>query len=266
MAAAVAAGAGAAALPVGELAALAREAALPQGEQNVRQILKWVGFQHAITRERITGESFTTFIEIQNMEEADVMNLSSSFSKRTPAAQRIQFGQRRTKKLKAITHWAKDFRRCDLSVTIDGLDLNSFNSDIEEAARRQEIRKQMMDSSEAVMKEASPGPLKSEAKWHEWSLAFDNYLSSAFGVDGVPLNYVIRLNDAPDHATAFLDFTDKCVACAPLQGPAFDADKRKVHQIIVSFTKGELSEDWLKPFKHLKNGRIDMIELRRHFQ
>ena len=123
-----------------------------------------------------------------------------------------------------------------------------------------------METSETVMKEASPGNLKSEAKWTEWEPAFDNYLSAAFGVDGVPLNYIIRINDAPDHTTVFQDFTDKCVACAPLIGPAFDADKRKVHQIILSFTQGELSEDWLKPFKRLKNGRIDMIELRRHFQ
>ena len=88
------------ALPVGELAALARETALPQEEQNVRQILEWVGFQHAITRERITGESFTMFAEIQTLEESDITNLADSFSKRTPAAQRILFGQRRTKKIK----------------------------------------------------------------------------------------------------------------------------------------------------------------------
>ena len=77
----------------------------------------------------------------------------------------------------------------------------------------------------------------------------------------MPLNYIIRINDAPDHTTVYQDFTDKCVACAPLTGPAFDADKRKVHQILVSFTQGELSEDWLKLFKHLKNGHINFIEL-----
>ena len=64
-------------------------------------------------------------------------------------------------------------------------------------------------------------------------------------MDGVPLSYVIREKDAPDHVTVFTDFTDKCVACAPLSGAAFDADKRKVHQMLVSFTQGELSEDWL---------------------
>ena len=123
-----------------------------------------------------------------------------------------------------------------------------------------------MDTSEAVMKEASPGNLVSEAKWNEWSISFKNYLLSGFGVDGVPLNYIICINDNPDHNTVFQDFTDKCVACAPLTGPAFDANKRKVHQILVSFTQGELSKDWLKPFKRLKNGRIDFTELRRHFQ
>ena len=168
--------------------------------------------------------------------------------------------------MKAIIHWAKDFCRCDLPVTIDGLNLDSFNAAIAESARRHEIRQKQMETSEIVMKEASPGNLVSEAKWNEWSVAFKNYLLSGFGVDGVPLNYVICINNAPDHTTVFQDFTDKFVACSPLTGPAFDADKRKVHQILVSFTQGELSEDWLKPFKRLKNGRIDFIELRRHFQ
>ena len=249
-------------LPVGELAALARENALPDEEQNVRNTLEWIGFQHAIQRERITAESFVTFGDVQMLEESEIESLSSSFSKRTPAAQRIQFGQRRIKKLKALIHWAKDFRRCSLPVTIDGLDLNSFNAALDVAGRRQEICQQLIDGSEMVMKEASPGKLVSEAKWNEWAPALENYLSSGFGVDGVPLSYVIRRNEVPDHAGTYPDFQDKCVACAPLVGAAFNADKRTVHQMMVSFTQGELSEDWLKPIKAQQNGRADMVELR----
>ena len=181
------------ALPVGELAALARENALPDDERHVRTTLEWIGFQHAVQRERITNESFTTFGEIQMLEEQDITALASSFSKRTPAAQRILFGQRRTKKLKSTIHWTKDFRRCSRPVTIDGLNLDRFNAALETAARRQEIRKQQMDSFAEVLKDASPCPLVSEAKWLDWEHAFDNYLSSAFGVDGVPLSYVIRV-------------------------------------------------------------------------
>jgi len=34
---------------------------------------------------------------------------------------------------------------------------------------------------------------------------------------------------------------------------------------MVSFTQGEMSEDWIKPVKCLKNGRKDKISLRAHF-
>ena len=68
-----------------------------------------------------------------------------------------------------------------------------------------------------------------------------------------------------DRSTIFSDFTDKTIACAELSGLAFDADKRKVHQIIISFTQGQLSEDWIKPVAKEKNGRSDMIALQNHF-
>ena len=48
----------AAALPVGEQAEVTREGALPAGEKSVRTTLEWIGFPHAIVRERITNESF----------------------------------------------------------------------------------------------------------------------------------------------------------------------------------------------------------------
>ena len=114
------------ALPVGELAALTRETALPDDQKIVRSTLEWIGFQHAITREKITAESFLTFGDVQSLEESEITALASSFSKRTPATQMILFGQRRIKKLKALIHWAKDFCRCSLSVAIDGLNPSYF--------------------------------------------------------------------------------------------------------------------------------------------
>ena len=84
-------------------------------------------------------------------------------------------------------------------------------------------------------------------------------------MDGVPLSYVIIAEDSPDRTTIFNDFSDKCVACAPLTGPAFDADKRTVHQFMVSFPQGEMAEDWIKSVKAQKNGREDMKRLRDHF-
>ena len=130
------------ALPAGEVAALAREAALGDEEKAVRSTLLWIGFPHAIVRERICNEAFTTFADIQGLKETDITALASSFTKRTPTNTRIQFGQRRIRRLKALIHWALDFRRCSLEVDTDGLDAISFCKALETATRRQEIRTQ----------------------------------------------------------------------------------------------------------------------------
>ena len=247
-----------------EAAAAAAELLLPDEEQDLRTVLNWVGFS-AIQRQRLCDEAFTVLNDFEGMTEKDVRTLEESFGKRTPAATRIIFGQRRTKYLTALVNWVKDFRRIDLEPDIVGLDAAGLRAELKIASRREEVRQAQIEKSDAVMKEASPGMLKTEAKWNEWEPAFENFLSCAFGVDGIPLSYVIRSEDAPDRATMFHDFADKCVACAPLNGPAFDADKRTVHQFMVSFTQGEMSEDWIKPVKSQKDGREDMKRLRDHF-
>ena len=247
-----------------EAAAAAAELALPVEQRNLRQCMEWIGFS-ALHRTRICSESFQTLQDLLEFTEDDISSLADSFAKRTPAASRIIFGQRKTKFLQAMVHWVKDFRRTDQLPTIAGLNEVSFKGVIGVAARREEVRKEEIENAEAVLKEASPGPLETEARWHEWEPALENYLSSTYGVDGVPLVYVIRPNDAPDRTTTFSDFNERAVANAPLTSPAFDADKRRVHQLIVSFTQGQMSEDWIKPVKRLRNGREDMKRLRAHF-
>ena len=157
----------AAPLPVGENAALARENALPDEEKHMRSALLWIGFPHAIVRERICNEIGVTFQDVQQLKEADITSLASSFSKRTPANTRIMFGQRRIRRLKAFIHWTQDFRRTSLPVSIDGLDAVSFCAALDEAAERETIRQKMIDTQEQVMAKASPGNLVSEAKWQE---------------------------------------------------------------------------------------------------
>ena len=97
------------------------------------------------------------------MKEKDVTEVSDSFQKRT-SSQKIIFGQRKIKKLQVLIHWVQDFRRCNSSPSIVDLDRTSFLAALDTAAHREEIRKVQIENSESVMKEASPGPLVSEAK------------------------------------------------------------------------------------------------------
>jgi hypothetical protein len=54
-------------------------------------------------------------------------------------------------------------------------------------------------------------------------------------------------------------------ACAPLTGTSFQADARRVHQLIKSFLQTETAEQWVNPHARLQNGRVDFKALRAHY-
>ena len=102
------------------------------------------------------------------------------------------------------------------------------------------------DQVDTISKAADPGKLKDERKWPEWYPAFVNYLSTIPRVYGVLLSYIVPDNEAPDHAHGFAgDFTEEIIACAPLDGPKFRADTRKVHQLLKNLQTAELAEQWI---------------------
>ena len=65
------------ALPVWEIAAPARENALPDEERRVWYTLLWISFPHAIVREQICNELFITFQDIQQLIEVNITSLAS---------------------------------------------------------------------------------------------------------------------------------------------------------------------------------------------
>jgi len=165
----------------------------------------------------------------------------------------MYFGLQRTKQLKATLHWVQDFARVSEVPTLDGLTQESFKAAISIAAQRADIRKKEAKDTSSVSSEASPGKLKDNKKWQEWITGCKNMLSTLLGVSGVPLLYVIREKEKAEpegHNT----FVQKCIACAPLTGPHFEADARKVHQLATTFTQGETSEQWIKRHVKKQNG------------
>ena len=88
-------------------------------------------------------------------------------------------------------------------------------------------------------------------------------LSTILGGNGVPLSYVARENPEPmpeGHGT----FVQKCIACASLTGPHFEADARRVHQLATSFTQVKILEQWIKV--NSKKNCIDLEALYAHYQ
>jgi len=163
-----------------------------------------------------------------------------------------------------MLHWAQDFVRISHVPTITGLTEEEFLVKINTAGERADVRKVLREQSDAKPKVASPGPLVSELKWPDWEPQFTNYLSTIVGMNRIPLSYVIRENDAPNRTGPYANFTEEYIECAPLSGVGYEADRSAVHQSLISFTSGQLSEDWIKSINHFKDGRRGMIALRAH--
>ena len=139
----------------------------------------------------------------------------------------------------------QDFSRVSKRPNTDDLDEASFKAELGMAAQRSTIRKQEAKDDSSVSSEASTGKFKDHRKWNEWIMGFENMLLIILGVNGVPLSYVVREN--PETTPKRHDtFVKKCIACAPLTGPHFDADARRVHQLETSFKQGNISEQWIK--------------------
>ena len=234
----------------------------------VDQCLEWIGFGIPNQRLTISTEAgFNSLNDLNDIEEKDIRDMADSFQKRT-IANRINFGMRRTKWLIAMMHWVQDFSRCSKRPTIDDfVTTNDFKQALSTAAQRASLHKVDTEQVDTISKAADPGKLKDERKWPEWYPAFVNYLSTIPGVYGVPLSYIVRDNEAPDHGRNFEgDFTEEIITCAPLRGPKFRADARKVHQLLKNFLTAESAEQWIRPLAARGNGRDDILELLRHYE
>ena len=229
-------------------------------------ILTWIGFDQEATRVRIREEGFDTFADLATMKEKDIRDLAESYSRRTVADGRAIFGLRRIRYMIGLIHWAQDFGRVGEEPSLEGInDTVQFRTVLDEASQRADVRKIEKDQSDTVSKAADPGKFKDERKWPEWEPAFTNYLSTIPGVNGIPLSYVIRESQVPDRDIDYPSFNERAIAYAPLTGPNFQADARKVHQLLKSFLQTETAEQWIKPIARRLSGRDDMIALRNHY-
>ena len=229
-------------------------------------ILTWIGFDNQATRERIRAEGLGSFSDLMPMKEKDIRDLAESYGRRTVGDGRVIFGLRRIRYLIGLIHWVQDFGRTGQTPTI--VDINNdaqFRETLDEAYYRADVRKIEKDQSDTVSKAADPGKLKDERKWPEWEPAFVNYLSTIPGVSGVPLSYVVREKETGEPGMEYSSFNERAIACAPLTGPTFQADARKVHQLIKSFLQTETAEQWIKPMARRQSGREDMQALRNHY-
>ena len=235
---------------------------------DVHQCLEWIGFGDVQHHNAIIDEGgFDRLMDFYDINKTDIRDMAESFSKRSPAANCIIFGMRRIKWLISMMHWAQDHQQCSEDPDLDDIaNADKFKEALLVSAQRASLRKTDAEQVDTISKAADPGKFKDKKKWPDWEPAFMNYLSTIPGVRGVPLSYVVRENDAPDHEMDFgNNFTAHSIACAPLNDSSFRADARKVHQLLMNFLVAESAEQWRKDLTPRVNGSRDMEALRNHY-
>lgn len=244
------------------------EAIVPVGiseAHSIMQSMHWIGFRQDDNRNALISDAFESFNDVKLLTEKDITTLSSSFAARTQQNGRMHIGTRRTKWLKAFVHWNQDFYRISQLPSIVSLNETTFKEQLSRALTRADIRQSLKSQTSTAASAASPGPLKSEREWKQWEEKFLNYAGTHVGANGIPLSYVIRDNDDPDTATEHSDFIKQTIACAPLSGEYYNADRLSVFNMITSFTTGQPSGDWVKDTNRYADGRRSMNALRSHF-
>ena len=232
------------------------------------ECLQWIGFANAAhcqaIRDKAGLDSITDFIDVT---ETNIRDMAESFAKHLPA-QCFIFGMRRIKWLLGLMHWFQDQDRCSRPPTaVDVVDDDALKEVLNVSIRHAALCKVDDDQVETISKAADPGKYKDECNWADWEPAFTNYLSTIPGVYGIPLLYVIRENDDPQHDQDFgEDFTQEMISCASLRGANFCADSRKVHQLLKNYLVAESAEQWIHDIEHLNNGQCDMEALHNHYQ
>ena len=127
-------------------------------ENIIDQVLEWIGFTQP-QRNRLTQE-FDSTDDIREWTNKDVNSLAESFAKRSGAEGKMYFGMARTKRLKSLAHWVRDFERVSKTPTIKGLNQEGFRAALQVAAERAGIRKQEAEHSSTINQESTPGKLK----------------------------------------------------------------------------------------------------------
>jgi hypothetical protein len=227
------------------------------------QVMTWNGFVGAQAG-RVAAQIGGRLHDFAEFTHRDVKMLTENL-RGLPAASRIHVNLAQAKNIKATIDWVKDQDRINQAPTIAGMDEDSFLEAIKESAKREVIREAAKENAETLAKEASPGKLTGEKVWDKWRSGLENQLSMLYGVNGVPLVYVIRENEEPEEGKSYSSFTQECIEKCRLTGQEFNEDAKYVHNIIQSLIVGEDAEQWVKEHKKLKNGRTDFLNLVAHF-
>ena len=192
--------------------------------------------------------------DLANYTDTEIDQMADRNSKRTPNAQRVQFGLKRTKYLKAVCYWARKNVR------------EGMMSDVRELTPALIAELIQAMSTKAAKKDSDAKLYYPEAfvatDYKNWIKKVENYLDSRTGKSGVPLSYVIRPAnvdpaEAPDEHT-------RAMWAASFDTPQYKDDNREVYHLFKDLLTKTEGATWFEKVKN-GDGRAAHVLLREHY-
>lgn len=166
------------------------------------------------------------------------------------------------KNIRAFIQWCRDEIRMGRSPATVQFPV----VDAAKLLRRMKTHEQYVRSSKLMSQQALPQDFTNDVQWEDWHPTFINYLRTIPGRDGVPLSYVIRIQEA-SIPTTHEDFLEIYVDMAPLHGEAFVMDNAKVLVLLRKFIVGNtVAEAVLQAIDIASNGRKAFDALRTNYE
>ena len=169
-------------------------------------------------------------------------------------------------KLCGMHMWLRSRQRRDLAINI-----GSFNNDlIMEWARKARDHKEQQEAESStgeLLK--TPAPLKVTDVWTLYRKEVENYLSTRKNMEGIPMDYVVRKQDAPltlEELPPEASSHDKKTKTVALSGPAWEEDNGTVFALIKQLTLKSHVWSFISQYEATRNGRAAFQTLDQHFQ
>jgi hypothetical protein len=117
-----------------------------------------------------------------------------------------------------------------------------------------------------VPSELEPGSVETGMDWYTWDEKFENYLAAHIGSVTVPLDYVVRRDQALgwDPATNARNDHERRKYQMALVGPEFTKDDKAVYLKMKGFCLDTPAWEWICEYDGQMSGRSAMNALQLH--
>ena len=145
---------------------------------------------------------------------------------------KIIFTRVQQRRLISLIYWVKDKTHLEEEASFpDGTIRQELIYELEESITRKKCRKQQNKVEESLITTRSQVQIKASGQWDCWVLDLEINLKMISGVQGIPLSYVIRENNASDKTEH--TWEEKAVLEAPLTGRLYKQYNFIVHNSIL---------------------------------